>query len=122
MGSAVSRSGGADPGEVAAIFFALGDPRRVALLERLATDGRGTATGLTSTTDVSRQAVDRHLRVLADAGLVSSHREGREVVYALEPQAVKGQADWLERLAATWDKRLLNLKRAAERPSEGEGS
>src|SRR5690606_11801373 len=68
---------------MAGIFAALGDPTRTTLISRLVAEGRGTATSLTAVTDVSRQAVDRHLRVLSDAGLVVSHREGREVVYAL---------------------------------------
>lgn len=99
---------------ITGVFAALGDPTRAALLTKLAADGRGTATSLTAVTDVSRQAVDRHLRVLAEAGLVESRREGREVVYGLNAGAVRGSVEWLERLGRSWENRLLALKREAE--------
>ena len=99
---------------MAGIFAALGDPTRTTLISRLVAEGRGTATSLTAVTDVSRQAVDRHLRVLSDAGLVESHREGREVVYALKPQTLARSADWLARLGREWEARLLDIKALAE--------
>lgn len=101
--------------DVTSVFAALGDPTRAALLTKLAADGRGTATTLTAVTDISRQAVDRHLRVLAGARLIESHREGREVVYGLNTEALRGSAEWLERLGRSWDNRLLALKKEAER-------
>lgn len=106
--------GAENPIPITAVFAALGDPVRASLLGRLATDGRGTATSLTQITDVSRQAVDRHLRVLAGAGLVESRREGREVVYSLKPATVARSAEWLEELGRTWERRLLDIKALAE--------
>ena len=103
-----------NPIPITAVFAALGDPVRASLLNRLATDGRGTATSLTQITDVSRQAVDRHLRVLAGAGLVESRRQGREVVYSLKPATVARSAEWLEELGRTWERRLLDIKALAE--------
>lgn len=100
--------------ELATVFAALGDPTRTTLISQLVADGRGTATGLTAVTDISRQAVDRHLRVLADAGLVESRREGREVVYSLKPRALTRPADWLNDLGRAWERRLLAVKTAAE--------
>ncbi len=99
---------------MAHVFAALGDPTRAALLERIAHDGRGTATTLAGYTDISRQAVDRHLRVLAGAGLVEPKREGREVVYSVRAETVERSADWLEELGRAWEKRLANIKAAAE--------
>ena len=106
--------GAEDPIPITAVFAALGDPVRASLLNRLASDGRGTATSLTQITDVSRQAVDRHLRVLAGAGLVESRRQGREVVYSLKPATVARSAEWLEELGRTWERRLLDIKVLAE--------
>lgn len=106
--------GAESPTPITAVFAALGDPVRASLLRRLAADGRGTATSLTQITDVSRQAVDRHLRVLAGAGLVESRREGREVVYSLKPATVARSAEWLEELGRTWERRLLDIKALAE--------
>lgn len=99
---------------LAGVFSALGDPTRTRLISRLVAEGRGTATSLTAVTDVSRQAVDRHLRVLSDAGLVESHREGREVVYALRPQTLARTVDWLAHLGREWEARLLDIKAMAE--------
>jgi len=107
-------SGAADTIPITAVFAALGDPVRASLLDRLAADGRGTATSLTEITEVTRQAVDRHLRVLAGAGLVESRREGREVVYSLRPATVARSAKWLEELGRTWERRLLGIKALAE--------
>lgn len=107
--------GGADVLAVTQVFAALGDPTRAALLERLAHDGRGTATSLTGHTDVSRQAVDRHLLVLAGAGLVESRREGREVVYRVRPDTALRTAEWLEELGRAWERSLEAIKLAAER-------
>lgn len=108
----------ADTQALADVFAALGDPTRTALIGQLVAAGRGTATSLTAVTDVSRQAVDRHLRVLADAGLVESHREGREVVYALRPQTLARSADWLIRLGREWEDQLLAVKALAESDEE----
>lgn len=99
---------------LAGVFAALGDPTRTTLVSQLVAEGRGTATSLTAVTDISRQAVDRHLRVLADADLIESHREGREVVYALKPQTLTRSAEWLERLGRSWESKLLAIKAMAE--------
>ena len=115
----MSASGGLPAGAestraVSAVFAALGDPTRAALISQLVADGRGTATSLTAVTEISRQAVDRHLRVLADAGLVESQRSGREVVYSLRPQTLARSADWLHDLGRAWERRLVAVKTAAE--------
>lgn len=104
----------ASAADVATVFAALGDPTRAALLAELVTRGRGTATSLTTVTDISRQAVDRHLRVLAGAGLVESRRAGREVVYTLRPQVLARSATWLDELGRAWERRLASIKVVAE--------
>lgn len=97
-----------------AVFAALGDPTRVALLTTLVERGSGSATSLAEGRSVSRQAVDRHLRVLEGAGLVESRRRGREVVYELEPEALTRSSEWLDELGRNWERKLLMLKAAAE--------
>lgn len=56
----------------------------------------------------------QHLAVLADAGLVSSSKVGREVRYLVRPTALNATARWMAGLAAEWDRRLASIKRAAE--------
>ncbi|MBT2599375.1 helix-turn-helix transcriptional regulator [Oceanobacillus sp. ISL-73] len=63
------------------ILIALADPTRQELLDLIALRGQATATTLATTITVSRQAVVKHLTILKDARLVSSHRVGREVRY-----------------------------------------
>lgn len=115
VGGSAAPGGTGSIADMAGIFAALGDPTRATLLDRLVADGRGTATSLTAVTDISRQAVDRHLRVLAEAGIVESRREGREVVYGVHPQTLARSAEWLARLGRVWESRLLDIKLEAER-------
>jgi DNA-binding transcriptional ArsR family regulator len=95
---------------VDSVLVALADPTRRQLLDLLAAQGEATATTLAEPLPVSRQAVVKHLAVLATAGLVSGSRVGREVRYA----ALNATARWMTALAADWDRRLANIKRVAE--------
>ena len=63
---------------------------------------------------VSRQAIVKHLAVLEEAGLVSGRRVGREVRYAVRPEALVATARWMAALATDWDRRLAAIKRVAE--------
>lgn len=96
------------------VLVALSDPTRRQLLDQLAAQGEATATTLAERLPVSRQAVVKHLTVLAAAGLVSGSRVGREVRYAVRPAALDATARWMTALAADWDRRLANIKRIAE--------
>lgn len=96
------------------MFAALGDPTRFALLTRLVERGSGSATSLAKDAPVTRQAVDRHLRVLEDAGLLASRRVGRQVVYTLEPAALARTTESLVELGRAWEEKLLLIKEAAE--------
>jgi DNA-binding transcriptional ArsR family regulator len=101
-------------GPVDSVFVALADPTRRHLLNLLAAQGEVTATTLAERLPVSRQAVVKHLTVLASAGLVSGNRVGREVRYSVRPATLDAAARWMAALAADWDRRLANIKRIAE--------
>lgn len=103
-----------DAGTADSVLAALSDPRRRHLLDLLSEYGEATATTLASGLPVSRQAVVKHLAVLDAAGLVSATRAGREVRYAVRTEAMNTTAQWMAALAAGWDRRLANIKRAAE--------
>ena len=96
------------------VLAALADPTRRQVLDLLAAEGEATATVLAERLPISRQAVVKHLVVLDDAGLVSSARVGREVLYVVVPAALNVTARWMDRLAADWDRRLATIKRVAE--------
>src|SRR3989442_13854672 len=68
----------------APVFAALGDETRLSLVARLSSDGPLSITRLTAGSAVTRQAVTKHLDVLAMAGLVSDLRRGRERIWGVE--------------------------------------
>jgi DNA-binding transcriptional ArsR family regulator len=99
----------------APVFAALGDETRLRLVVRLCTDGPLSITRLSSGASVTRQAITKHLRVLADAGLVRAYRHGREQIWELEPkQLLKARSD-LELISRRWDEALGRLKALVER-------
>jgi DNA-binding transcriptional ArsR family regulator len=99
---------------VDAVLVALADPTRRQLLDVLAELGKASATMLGSRLPVTRQAVMKHLLVLEQAGLVSSWRDGRQVLYRVDPGPLDATSRYLAGLASVWDRRLNMLKRAVE--------
>ena len=98
------------------VFGALADPTRRGLLHRLVHDGPDTATNLVEGLPVTRQAVVKHLQVLAEAGLVTAERHGREVHYAATPEPLAPAVEWMVEAGAQWDRRLERLKARFGRP------
>jgi DNA-binding transcriptional ArsR family regulator len=103
-----------DPEAVERVLVGLADPIRRRILDTLAARGAGTATTLAAELPVTRQAVVKHLAVLHRAGLVVSHRSGREVRYLVNPRRLDATAQWMTGVAADWDRRLHAIKRIAE--------
>jgi DNA-binding transcriptional ArsR family regulator len=97
------------------VFSALSDPTRRHLIETLATRGGTSATALAAELPISRQAVAKHLAALGGAGLVRSHRAGRETLHELRPEPLGDAAAWLGEVGAEWDDRLARLRRLLER-------
>lgn len=98
----------------APLFAALGDETRLALLARLADGVPCSITQLAADASITRQAIAKHLRVLADAGLVRGVRRGRESLYQLEPKSLQIARDSLERISEQWDDALERLKAFVE--------
>jgi DNA-binding transcriptional ArsR family regulator len=101
-------------GSLDRVFGALADPTRRHLVGELHRHGPATATSLATSLPLTRQAVVKHLQVLADAGLVSGAREGREVRYRAEPGHLGEATAWLVENGARWDRRLERLRRRFE--------
>ncbi|MBB4929227.1 DNA-binding transcriptional ArsR family regulator [Lipingzhangella halophila] len=101
------------------VLAALADPTRRDLLEALAVHGTASATALSAELPVSRQAVVKHLAVLDRAGLVHSHREGREVRYSVRTAPLNATARWIDALAQRWERRLDAIKNLAEQEEPG---
>jgi len=98
----------------APLFAALGDEMRLRLIAALCVGGAMSITQLTSGTDITRQAITKHLGVLAAAGLVRNLKVGRERLWEFEPAQLDEARRSLEAIARQWDHALAKLKRAVE--------
>ena len=98
-----------------AVFAALADPTRRAMVQTLRARPAATASGLAGELPMTRQAVSKHLGALARAGLVEAHREGRETRYTLTPAPLAEAMEWMAEAGGFWDRRLARL---AERARE----
>jgi DNA-binding transcriptional ArsR family regulator len=98
----------------APLFAALGDETRLRVVARLCEEGPLSISRLTEGADVSRQAVTKHLQVLASAGLVKNTRDGRENVWQLEPSRLAEARRLLDLISKEWDDTLDRLKAFVE--------
>ncbi|HET6172305.1 MAG TPA: metalloregulator ArsR/SmtB family transcription factor [Gaiellales bacterium] len=99
-----------DPG---LIFGALADDTRRTVFVRVAATGQMTASELARELPVTRQAVSKHLSLLATAGLVGSERVGRETRFHVCSEPLSDAIDWMASVGARWDDRLARLSRLA---------
>lgn len=106
--------GAAGLAEAAPIFAALGDETRLALVARLCSRGPQSITRLTTGSAVTRQAITKHLDVLAGAGLVHDLRRGRERIWELDTHRLEEAGRCLDRISKQWDHALGRLKRFVE--------
>jgi DNA-binding transcriptional ArsR family regulator len=98
----------------APVFAALGDQRRLRLLARLGEEGPLSISRLSDGAGITRQAVTKHLQVLADAGLAISLRHGREQLWQLEAARLDEARRSLELISQRWDEALERMKKALE--------
>jgi DNA-binding transcriptional ArsR family regulator len=98
----------------APVFAALGDRTRLALVARLCDDGPLSIARLTAGTAVTRQAVTKHLHVLADAGLVRGSRRGRERIWEFETSRLAEARLYLDEISRRWDTALARLRKLVE--------
>lgn len=94
-----------------AVFAALADPTRRAVVRELSRQPTTTATALAAELPISRQAVAKHLTLLAGAGLVATERAGRETRYRLTPDPLEQAVRWMTEVGGQWDRRLERLRR-----------
>jgi DNA-binding transcriptional ArsR family regulator len=99
----------------APIFAALGDETRLRLVSRMCAGGPLSIVQLTVGSGVTRQAVTKHLHVLAEARLVRDSREGRERRWELDPSRLDEARRALEVISRQWDHTLGRLKEFLER-------
>ena len=93
----------------AAVFSALGDPNRLALIERLLAAGPSSIVALTADSGLTRQAVTKHLKVLEKARLLRCRRIGRATLWQIERRTLGEARITLARISQAWDERLARL-------------
>ena len=104
--------------DAAPLFAALGDETRLQLVMRLAAGGPGSITQLSAKSKVTRQAISKHLDVLADAGLVHGTWRGRERVWDLAPERLSDANEYLNRISRMWDQAIDRLRAFVETKDE----
>ena len=113
------RGGGAGRPGHAAVFAALGDETRLALVARLS-DGRPasisqlTDAQSTGSSKLTRQAITKHLRVLERARIVHGVRAGRESLFELDPKPIEELREYLDLVSEQWDQALGRLRSFVE--------
>lgn len=99
----------------APIFAALGDPTRLSMLTKLSDGQTRSIARLSADTNLTRQAITKHLRVLENAGLVSSARVGRESRYAFRYEPIVEISSYLDGVSQQWSDALSRLRSLVER-------
>ena len=94
----------------APIFAALGDETRLTLVLRLCDDGPMSIAKLSAGSQITRQAITKHLFVMQEAGLVRSRRYGRESVWQLKRRGLKDARHYLDIISKQWDDALCRLR------------
>lgn len=95
------------------VFQAVADPTRRKILKLLAEKEMPIAS-ITERFPITRTAVNKHLFVLSEAGLVTSRKIGRETRYELQPEPLRELQEWLSFFEVYWDNKLSALKNFVE--------
>ena len=108
----------AELAHAAPIFAALGDKTRLHIVSQLCRSGPLSIARLTVDSDVSRQAVSKHLLALEEAGLVGSDRQGRERIWQIHTRQLAEARRCLDEISDQWDGALHRLRAMVEETTE----
>ncbi|HJZ39145.1 MAG TPA: metalloregulator ArsR/SmtB family transcription factor [Bacteroidales bacterium] len=90
------------------VFQAIADPIRRDIMQLIA-KGPLTPNTVADSFDVSRQAISKHIKILAECGLLSLSIQGREYYYSIQPKKLAEVNDWLEPFRKMWEDRFDQL-------------
>ena len=97
------------PQQLDAVFAALADPTRRAIVTRLA-EGEATVLELAAPFDISLPAISRHLKVLESAGLIARGRDAQRRPCRLNPDRLEAVSAWAEHTRRAWEQRFDRLE------------
>jgi DNA-binding transcriptional ArsR family regulator len=97
--------------ELPALFGALADPTRLAIVERLLREGERSVGELAKPLPVTLPAVSRHIRVLEEAGLLECRVDRQWRRYRVRPEAMRELDDWMKTYRSFWIASLDRLER-----------
>jgi DNA-binding transcriptional ArsR family regulator len=95
-------------------FNAVAEPRRRDILDLLAASERPVS-DIVEALAIAQPSVSKHLRVLRDVGLVEMRRDGRQVFYRTNVQAIRPLHEWTRQFERYWRHQLTRIKERAER-------
>jgi DNA-binding transcriptional ArsR family regulator len=99
-------------------FNAVAEPRRRDILNYLALQERSVSE-IVDAMNLEQPSVSKHLRVLKEVGLVHVRREGRQMFYRTNAEAIRPLHEWTETFARLWRHQLLRVKERAEAKAKG---
>ena len=98
----------------ALVFAALGDETRLSLVARLCGGQPCSISQLTGGSELTRQAITKHLRVLERVGIVHSVHTGRESLFEFDPEPMEETKEYLDFVSEQWDQALSRLRSLVE--------
>jgi DNA-binding transcriptional ArsR family regulator len=102
------------PTPLPAVFAALADPTRLAIVERLLSEGERTAGDIAQPFAMSKPAISKHLKVLEDAGLIERRIKRQWRICRIRPEGIRTIDDWMKRYRAFWEASFDRLERLLE--------
>ncbi len=100
--------------DTASLFAALGDEKRLWLVAKLSARGPLSIANLTDGSELTRQGITKHLRLMERAGVVGNVRLGREVLWQVHPRRLHEAQRYLEQISCQWDAALARLQAFVE--------
>lgn len=109
------------PSTLDTVFFALSDPTRRAIVERL-TDGEATVGAVAAPHDMAMPSISKHVKVLEHAGLITRRVEGRQHWLRLAPEGFETSAAWFTHYQQFWSRSVDRLEGLLSRIENEEGN
>ncbi len=94
-------------------FNAVAEPRRREILNYLVMQERSVSE-IVEAMELEQPSISKHLKVLKGVGLVAARRDGRQMLYKVNPMAIRPLHDWTSTFERLWKDQLLRIKQRAE--------